>query len=986
MISLLSQFKHLLFLTALICTINAQEITVRINSGNPVLPFPQFNDYVTDSHTFRNLAGNNAVGVTHAEMEQSIRDAYQIMMNRVTVPGGKVGTKPYLKFLSNPQCSEGNGYGLLGAAAMADKETFDGLWLYIHDSTLNKVKRYSDCGETSPGYAYSQLPGWTGAGANSAADGDFDIGLALLTAYLQWGEFMGITDACGEPISYKKEAINYLKALTDTLSYAASNNTTLVNGDIGLDGYMKGGDSWNELTNWAKDISRSGFAKPPHHSSAEKQHIDYAAPSYFHAFADFLAQVDSAAYAWNIYQFRRAETSSDWLMGQMLKNEKMIPFAGWVELKDDSASFTSFSDGEDFRAAWRTVLNAMWYGSAERSWDPVSHQVSYGVPNNFELDIGKRYARFLWDSRQSPWNAPCIINVGGDKNTTYWGPDILKYQYSPIGGDVSGVVFPLNWVPGTGSPSAVVAQDFNLMAELYRKLEITWDSQSGGAERYLKSIPFYFHGWFRLMGMLTLTGNYQALSKIKPTANMKVYLDVDKTAAEVNDELEYTISYRNYGSLAAQNVVITDTLDNNLTFVECSGGGVVASCIVTWNVGTVPGFSSSAGVEPTCGTVKLKVKVTGTSKNKIANRAGIACSNGSGWISNEYPNKISSIMKRNIVDIISSSNPVTNLTGGRPGVHISFAHNTVEDSSRTMNVRFKLFHDAHEAYVNNAVYRVSYFLYDKDRKGIAGQNGVTNGWNVAPDINAGVSGVAVHHEMLDEGADVRGKWNQRIIIQFSDSMPSDTNWNTMAAPTWHLDWYRGVPSMVHRGLYAPLRVGCSITPQDNTAGGWEDDWSWDRSAVDSDSGNYWPVTNDWTNPEKQNVPVTTWHPKQCNEASHTVDNVLVEEWDGYVWRKVLGNNVMASVAAHIPVVKKTDSPVMQIKRNNIAEIQCKKDETVSLSVIDIRGRVVSTVKDALYAAGTHNIRLNMDKSGSSTYFVKLTTNDIVVVKKITLLR
>lgn len=66
---------------------------------------------------------------------------------------------------------------------MADKVTFDGMWLYIHDFNMNKVLRYGDCKDASPGYVYSQLPGWTGAGVNSAADGDFDIALALLYAY-----------------------------------------------------------------------------------------------------------------------------------------------------------------------------------------------------------------------------------------------------------------------------------------------------------------------------------------------------------------------------------------------------------------------------------------------------------------------------------------------------------------------------------------------------------------------------------------------------------------------------------------------------------------------------------------------------------------------------------------------------------------------------------------------------------------------------------
>jgi hypothetical protein len=166
-------------------------IPIAINSGNPVFPFPQFQPYKNSSGTLSNLADHNGVGVPHAEMEQTIRDGYRIQMNRATKPGGGVGGIDYIKYRSNPQCSEGDGYGLLGAAAMADKTTFDGMWLYIHDYIMNKVKRYRDCQESTPGYAYSQLPGWTGAGQNSATDGDVDIALALLTAYRQWGEFMG---------------------------------------------------------------------------------------------------------------------------------------------------------------------------------------------------------------------------------------------------------------------------------------------------------------------------------------------------------------------------------------------------------------------------------------------------------------------------------------------------------------------------------------------------------------------------------------------------------------------------------------------------------------------------------------------------------------------------------------------------------------------------------------------------------------------------
>jgi uncharacterized repeat protein (TIGR01451 family) len=906
---------------------------IKINSGDPKYPFPQFLPYKNQTTTLTNLGVKTGVGVTHAEMEQTIRDAYQIMMNATTYAGGAVGGKKYIKYFSNPQCSEGDGYGLLGAASMADKETFDGMWLYIHDFTLNKVKRYSDGVETSPGYAYSQLPGWTGAGANSATDGDVDIGLALLTAYYQWGEFMGINDASGQPISYKKEAINFLKGLTDTLSYAASNNSTLVCGDIGLDGYVKGGDSWNELTDWASDISRSGFSKPPQHLSAEKQHIDYNAPSYFRAFANFLEREDATKYAWNIYQFRRAEASSDWLMGQMLKNEKMIPFAGYVELsKDNVPTYTNFSDGEDFRLAWRTILNAVWYGNPESTWDPVTHQVKQGTPNSYESDIGKRYARFIWDSRQEPWNEPCMINVGGDKNTTYWGPETVKYYYTPTGGPLG--TFPLNWVPSTSSPSAIISQDQDLMAELYRKLEVTWDADVK-ADRYLKSIPQYFHGWFRLFGLLTLTGNYQALDEIKPTANMKVYCAINKTFGFVGDTVVYTFDYRNYGSLDAQSVKIIDTLHKDFVYVGSTGGGVynAASHTVTWNIGSVNGFKSSTDTTNTKGQVTLTVKVGDATVKQYRNRATISCSNGSGWTSDEYPNKVTSVMERNYLDIAKRAlvldkkvsntmvNPGKELTfsidfentseagwinGGRSGVNFSYSRKASSGSAPTSNMRFKLFHDADEAYIDYGNYRVSYFLFDPGLQCYQDASTCPRGWKLNPTIVEGIeaSAVKVLHENIIAGSDANGKWNQRIIVQFSD--PTDPKRvENLVTTNYHLDWYRGVTGMIHRGGTSVLRVVWDLFSSEYQDVDWTDDWSWDADAVDVEDGKYWPITNDWTDLDKPDIPVTTWNPKQCDDASHVVDNILVEEWDGYTWRRVAGNGPMPGREVTKVVIKDT---------------------------------------------------------------------------------
>jgi uncharacterized repeat protein (TIGR01451 family) len=103
------------------------------------------------------------------------------------------------------------------------------------------------------------------------------------------------------------------------------------------------------------------------------------------------------------------------------------------------------------------------------------------------------------------------------------------------------------------------------MAELYNA-EMKWDSEN--EERYLGSIPKYFHGWFRMLGLLVLSGNYHSPSEIKPTANMKVYLSIDKTFAFEGDTVTYTIDYRNYGSLEARDIVIRDTLHKDFVYVS----------------------------------------------------------------------------------------------------------------------------------------------------------------------------------------------------------------------------------------------------------------------------------------------------------------------------------------------------------------------------------------------------------------------------------
>jgi len=934
-------------------------VPVYINSGNPSFPFPQFLPYVhPNGDTLHNLATRNPAGVVHAEMEKSTRDAYEIMMLRADYYENinLRGTR-YIKYSSNPDCSEGTGYAMLAAAMMADKTTFDGLWLFAHDYTMNRVVRYIDGRNSNPDtipYLFSTLPGWqNGAGQNSAADGDFDIALALMIAHRQWGDNMGINDSRGRPISYKDDFIQILKGLSDTLTYR--NDGKLLSGDIGIDGYIKGGDSWAQLSGWsdlAQNLASIGInSRGVYQPGPDKQHIDYAAPAYFRQFSDYLKQENANTYRWNIFQFERAEASSDWLFGKHIsQDQRNIPFAGWVELKNDTTPvFTSFNEGEDFRAAWRTVLSYVWHGNPKDSWDPVRHVVIRDRSNTYQYDAGLRFSRFLWDRRQTPWNQQCEeLLKSADKAGLWWGPSMLRQNYTPQGERLGQ--WWLNWVQGTGSPSAVTAQDTGLMAEMYRQNEIEWDVDNP-EDRYIKSRPFYFHGFFRLLGMNVLTGNHHAPLNMKRGANMKVYLDVDKTYAFENDTITYTIDYRNYGAEAANGVVITNRLHSDMVYISSTGGGSydAASNSVKWDIGNVSGFNSNGGVNPTKGTVSFKIIIPYANQKRYENRAQITCTNGSGWTSNEYPNKISSVMKRNGVDIARRAllvahsvyrdtvNPGMNATytinfensaeagwlnGGRPGVNFTYAHSGTPATSGSHTFMLRAFHDAHEAYIDYGNYRISYFLFDNSYTGLAPPYGTAaNGWSAPHDIlyvpEAEKSKFTLRHENITPGEDSRGKWNQRLILQIAnpeDPSRTDTNWNTMAAPTQFLENYFGHDNRVHRGISTPFKGVWRMFGGNNANRNWGGDWSNNTRAAgtisNDDVANWgYPVSPDFTenyDPDYQGKPVTAIHRKLCGTPpSTTIDNVLIEEWDGYTWRRVFGNGPVPGREVNNVIIRDT---------------------------------------------------------------------------------
>ncbi len=888
------------------------QVPPNINSNNPNFPFPQFKSYTGAPNTLANL---NPVGVPHAEMEQRARDAYRIVCNNMTYNVNKGGayapvTVAGVKYISpttaaagtdisHCTCVEGDGYYLLAAAYMGDKLTFDGYFMWMHDRQFQKTQRYIDGVINSPAYAYS--PGISGAGSagastdvlggalggNSATDGDVDVALALLVAWKQWGDLSGITPPApytGGQISYKQEAIKYIKTLVDTLKYAPSLPIAkYLSGDIGLDGYHKGGDSWQETTNWASGGTYLGLN--PSQGGPQTNYVDYAASGYFRSFGDMLQAEGQSP--WCIKQYRRGETSDDWLVGQAYA-QGLLPWAGQYSVTGTTASFSSFADGEDFRFGWRTILNQVWNGSPARTWNPTIHQDVAGT-NTYLTDAANRFANFLKAPEAAPYNNTCKVN----NTLAYGGPPNVKSQYNMDG--TGGGAFPLNWAQGTGAPSAVISGDADLMAQMFRQCVIEWDQYNNTTQKYLTSNPRYFHEWFRLLGMLVLSGNYHDPLDMDPTiANMKVYKAVDKTYAYVGDTITYTLSYRNYAKQTANNVLITDNLPAGLQFISASNAGSAAGSVVSWAIGTVPGFVTG-GLAATQGSVTLKVKVTSSAATRICNTANITCSNGSGWVSNEYPNNISDVMQRNCVDILTVNpltitkvaskslvNPgdtlsytitvkngqVAFLNGGRQGVLLAAAHDGVSTSANSLSFKYRIYHGAHEAYINYQNYRVSYFL---NKPG-------PPTWILTNTVNEGSATVPTPtQQTLTPGA----TWNHRFILQFP---------NQIATITQFLYFYSGLGRFIHEGALMPQRLVSNIHAAGYPNFNWSTDWSAEPGIMAADGDPYWPIANDWTDPLVPNKPVLKYHPNNCtNNVTTTAKKQLVEEWDGYTWRRVGGD-------------------------------------------------------------------------------------------------
>ncbi|MEO7036048.1 MAG: glycosyl hydrolase family 8 [Polyangiaceae bacterium] len=134
---------------------DCSNVTASPSNGSPAVPFPQDKGVGSCTPATNAAKYSSAIARAYASwLKNFVKD------NKVVSPeqGGKV-------------TSEAMGYGLMIAAAMGDKTTFDKFWVYVSSKLEG-----------------SGLMTWTDASgqSGSASDADLDIAYALLMANAQW--------------------------------------------------------------------------------------------------------------------------------------------------------------------------------------------------------------------------------------------------------------------------------------------------------------------------------------------------------------------------------------------------------------------------------------------------------------------------------------------------------------------------------------------------------------------------------------------------------------------------------------------------------------------------------------------------------------------------------------------------------------------------------------------------------------------------------
>jgi len=154
------------------------------------------------------------------------------------------------------------------------------------------------------------------------------------------------------------------------------------------------------------------------------------------------------------------------------------------------------------------------------------------------------------------------------------------------------------------------------------------------------------------------------------------------------------------------------------------------------------------------------------------------------------------------------------------------------------------------------------------------------------------SGIQLCVQEIPAGENEGGKFNQKIIIQFPDEL---------TAPTHALFTHLNNGFQIHRGILAPAwyEVSQQSVPASQLFNGRvQDDWSFlgDQFFAGSPgigSAPYFLIGPNYANSNIPPVTMDRFDRDACTGFFGTDElytNILIEEFDGYTWRKIAGNS------------------------------------------------------------------------------------------------
>ncbi len=298
----------------------------------------------------------------------------------------------------------------------------------------------------------------------------------------------------------------------------------------------------------------------------------------------------------------------------------------------------------------------------------------------------------------------------------------------------------------------------------------------------------------------------------------------------------------------------------------------------------------------------------------------------------------------------NQSGPGFWINGGRPKVYPGFgaAINT-GGINGPMMFYTQLRSEAYEPLINPCNYRWSFFFYDPTYGTPGGaiaqqvywldatHNPNTFGTNAnrtftdfqVPQIPTygGVNDSMTELPVMP-GSDANGAWNQRYVVRWFDTqcpnpqMPNLIYGTTAGITNFEYNQKYGANTGLNDQYGDMVSLDPTLTfyvnPPANlndptnlwANGGANKAWSWmgaGYTPVAINGGTYpypLPVSPDWTAGDGTSVPVTTYDPYGTQTSAIQYTQVLVEEWDGYTWRRIFGNGPVPG--RDIPNVSVTD--------------------------------------------------------------------------------